>query len=376
MCVGLAQITVGRHRLAHSTEVQAAVFVAKSTGRLEYIQPSISRTSGSGGDPTSRSSGMPSTMAAANRPTSAQVRGHSAERDRPLRRAAEHLDDVHRRDHQVEAPVELEIPNVPLERVHGKPLGRSPSMRWRPPGRRHRPPSRARARTGRGEGRRGRSRTRARVSGRRTPLPAPPRIRGRRSSRRIRRPARPPRRSCPVVPGQAAPGEQGSQLEEGRVGGQREEAAVGARNRVVDRALRSRDRPRSHSGAMPAYLRRTAISGARVPAQVTRRTWPARSSKSASQTHEMSRPSAIRSLSATQRSRLGSPFESDSSSRVRSTSFAPAGFLIRRIESSLPATGTVSTRPNTARIASMRARRVRQRQIPAACAAVSAASAL
>ena len=38
----------------------------------------------------------------------------------------------------------------------------------------------------------------------------------------------------------------------------------------------------------------------------------------------------------------------DSSSRVRSTSLAPAGFLISRIETGLPATSIVSTRPNTA----------------------------
>ena len=71
-----------------------------------------------------------------------------------------------------------------------------------------------------------------------------------------------------------------------------------------------------------------------------------RSSKSASQTQEMSRPSAIRSLSAIQRS-IPSPASSLS---VRRTSFAPAGFLISRIETGLPATSIVSTRPNTARI--------------------------
>ena len=58
-------------------------------------------------------------------------------------------------------------------------------------------------------------------------------------------------------------------------------------------------------GSTPAYLSRTAISGARVPEQTTRRTAPARSSKSASQIQETSRPSAIRSLSAIQRSSPG-----------------------------------------------------------------------
>ena len=41
---------------------------------------------------------------------------------------------------------------------------------------------------------------------------------------------------------------------------------------------------------------------------------------------------------------------SASSSSVRSTSLAPAGFLIRRIETGLPPTSIVSTRPNTASI--------------------------
>ena len=49
------------------------------------------------------------------------------------------------------------------------------------------------------------------------------------------------------------------------------------------------------------------------------------------------------------------PFE-DSSVSVRSTSFAPAGFLIRRIETGLPETSMVSTRPKTARMDSSPAR--------------------
>ena len=72
-----------------------------------------------------------------------------------------------------------------------------------------------------------------------------------------------------------------------------------------------------------------------MPAQTTRRTAPASSSKSASQTQETSRPSAIRSLRAIQRSirrRVAA-----SSRSVRSTSLAPAGFLISRIETAVPA---------------------------------------
>ena len=82
---------------------------------------------------------------------------------------------------------------------------------------------------------------------------------------------------------------------------------------------------------MPAYLSRNASSAALVPAQVTRRTRPASSSKSASQIHETSCPSAVRSLRIPSRS--SSPCSSVS---VRRTSFAPAGFLISRIDSSVP----------------------------------------
>ena len=79
----------------------------------------------------------------------------------------------------------------------------------------------------------------------------------------------------------------------------------------------------------PAYFIRTARSGARVPLQVTRRTRPASSSKSASQIQDTSRPSAMLSLSTPSRS-----WRPGSSVSVRSTSFAPAGFLTSRIRSS------------------------------------------
>ena len=132
------------------------------------------------------------------------------------------------------------------------------------------------------------------------------------------------------------------------------------------------------SSGQPAYFRRRAISGARVPAQTTRRTRPESSSKSASQIHETSRPSAMRSFSAIQRS-MPSPASrsraSSSSARVRSTSLAPAGFLISRIETGLPATSIVSTRPNTARIDS-RPERISSSETPERRPAVIAASAL
>ena len=72
------------------------------------------------------------------------------------------------------------------------------------------------------------------------------------------------------------------------------------------------------------------------------------SSKSASQTQETSRPSAIRSLRAIHRSRPSACSRAASSRSVRSTSLAPAGFLISRIETGVPATSIVSTRPNAA----------------------------
>ena len=106
----------------------------------------------------------------------------------------------------------------------------------------------------------------------------------------------------PSRPRQAAVGEQRAQLEQRGVGGEGEQAASRRGDRVVERAGDVGSTLIS-SGSMPAYLRRTAISGARVPAQTTRRTAPASSSKSASQIQETSRPSAIRSLSAIQRSR-------------------------------------------------------------------------
>ena len=126
------------------------------------------------------------------------------------------------------------------------------------------------------------------------------------------------------------------------------------------------------SSGQPAYLRRSASSGARVPAQVTRCTESASSSKSASQIQETSRPSAIRSLRAIQRSSSPSPASRRS---VRSTSLAPAGFLIRRIESSASSIGIVSTRPNAARI-SLSATPIRSGATPSRNPAAIAASAL
>ena len=168
------------------------------------------------------------------------------------------------------------------------------------------------------------------------PQPAGPR-----RSRRSRRRARSPRRSLRPPPRQAAPREQVAQLEQGRVGRQRVEALARRRSPPPRRASApgrgrrpARRRSRRTSG-------RSAISSARVPEQVARRTRPASTSKSASQIQETSRPSAMRSFSASQRSSPPS-----SSVSVRSTSFAPAGFLTSRIDTWRPAIGIVSTRPN------------------------------
>ena len=102
-------------------------------------------------------------------------------------------------------------------------------------------------------------------------------------------------------PGQPAPREQLTQLDQRGVGRQRVHPRAGGRG---DRRVEERPRSRSTTSSPPisAYLRRSAISSARVPEQVTRRHRPRSSSKSASQIHETSRPSAIRSLSAIQRS--------------------------------------------------------------------------
>ena len=103
--------------------------------------------------------------------------------------------------------------------------------------------------------------------------------------------------------GQAAPGEQVAQLEQRRVGGQREEALARRPRRRRRRATRSRSRSTTSSA------RRSRRTSAAAPSP--RPACPSRSragrgrrstSKSASQIQETSRPSAIRSLSASQRS--------------------------------------------------------------------------
>ena len=97
------------------------------------------------------------------------------------------------------------------------------------------------------------------------------------------------------------------------------------------------------SSSRPPYVNRSASSAARAPLATTRSS-PVRSgSKSTSQIHETSRPSAISSFSATTTVLGGRP-----STRVRTTSFAPAGFLTSSSSSCLPSTGIRSKRPNAA----------------------------
>src|SRR5919201_2968119 len=123
---------------------------------------------------------------------------------------------------------------------------------------------------------------------------------------------------------------------------------VGKANRRPSAPASARSRPWPSPGSTairsagtPAYLRRTAISAARVPLHVAQRTRGARISKSASQTQLTSRPSAMLSLRTARTSCSPS-----SKTSVRSTSLAPAGFLTRRIARSRSPTRRVSARPN------------------------------
>ena len=94
-------------------------------------------------------------------------------------------------------------------------------------------------------------------------------------------------------------------------------------------------------------------------------------SKSASQIHDTSRPSAMRSLSTIHTS---SPAPS-AAARVRNTSFAPAGFLTSRIASLRPPTAICSARPNAAAKVSS-PRRTSSRVMPSCRHVAAAPSAL
>ena len=170
---------------------------------------------------------------------------------------------------------------------------------------------------------------------------------GRRRSGRTRRRARRRARgggSCERPLRRAARDEQLAQREHRGVRRQRDEPARRrrrARRRAprlevgldVQALGRRRRRTSAAARARPRACRCTS-RGARAPA-IT--------SKSASHTQEMSRPSAILSLRTASTS--CSP---GSSASVRSTSLAPAGFLTSRIARSRPAICTVSARPNAA----------------------------
>src|SRR3990170_2923367 len=92
-----------------------------------------------------------------------------------------------------------------------------------------------------------------------------------------------------------------------------------------------------------AYFRRSARSAARVPLTTTASKRPAATSKSASQTQETSRPSAMPSFRA--RSAVLRP---GSRSSVCSTWLRPAGFLARKSSTRRPSTSNASWRPKAA----------------------------
>ncbi len=115
------------------------------------------------------------------------------------------------------------------------------------------------------------------------------------------RPAGGLRESRPLRPealGVTPSGQLLAELQQRRVRGQDEQAPSGGQSPAAPgRGLAAiRATTLRRSGATPAYLSRSAISAARVPAHVTCSTRSASSSKSASQIHETSLPSAVRSL--------------------------------------------------------------------------------
>src|SRR5712692_8238427 len=135
----------------------------------------------------------------------------------------------------------------------------------------------------------------------------------------------------------------------------------------------SRARAGSGSGGAactPAYLRRTARSWARLPAGTTTCARPRRRSKSTSQIHETSVPSAFLSFRPIRK--FWPPARSTA---VRRVSLKPAGFLDRTRLSSRPLASRRSCRPKAAR-------KVRKRSAmnagskPRESPAASAASAL
>ena len=115
----------------------------------------------------------------------------------------------------------------------------------------------------------------------------------------------------------------------------------------------SRPRPRSsasssdgmtssRSAGSPPYAILRPSSAARSPVAMTSPACSSSGSKSTSQIHDTSWPSAIASFSA-MTSTGGTPISS-----VRTTSFAPAGFLMSRRTTDLPPAGIRSNRPNAA----------------------------
>ncbi len=143
----------------------------------------------------------------------------------------------------------------------------------------------------------------------------------------------------------AAAGDDPSQREHRRVGGENGELAARGRQReaAVERPLERRHDLDPRRGR--ARRRRTA---ARAPLRGCRWRRAARGratsgSKSTSQIHETSRPSAMSSLSATTATCGDAP-----STRVRTASFAPAGFFTSSIRRRRSPIAIRSKRPNAA----------------------------
>ena len=247
----------------------------------------------------------------------------------------------------------------------------SPSTRWPPPGPRPRRPSRRRARAGRGAGTRGRSRQPSSSIG--------PSDAAASSSQSVEVGGVAaaldvlPEPAAALIPSSPWPG---------RVGEQRCAARAGPCRWAGRRGARRRDRPRdrgaaSISGATSiasagdaGVLEAHAISGARVPAQID----PA---DVAGEQLEVGVPDpgdvAAVGDAVVERDpevQLGSPFALASSSSVRSTSLAPAGFLISRIDSRLPAT-SIGLHPAEDRPHLLQARAASGSAMPSRCAAAS-----
>ena len=186
----------------------------------------------------------------------------------------------------------------------------------------------------RGRAPRGRCRSRGRARAAACPRPARARAAGRRRRSAHSTSCQIPRCVSPTTRGASpAPASSVAQLEQRRVGGEGEERPVSAaRDAPVERARRASRSTRAGSASTPAYFSRSAISSARVPEQVDPPHAAARAARSRRPRSRRRRGRRRCGRSARARGRA----RPSSSVSVRSTSFAPAGFLTSRIETSRP----------------------------------------